>query len=411
MSELTCNKYWHDKKVMYVSMHDVSLPNGPGVNEREFIGALLDEFKDRALCLIPSPAARIDLCERQELSFPRSVSFGGPLGKLFVQFGLFRLAMKHLSKHQYDLVVFRTGYFPWHIYLLTRFKKFNYVVKTAGLSGEGLRNKGGWKKLVATVLASLDYVFMKRILSGSLLVDACTKRLVDGVTDRYKLDSRRVVHIENATNTSLFDISDSDGARKKKGLERFSRVVGYVGGSPSERGAKELVEALPEILEKFPGAGALIVGDDRGMGAVKVKAEHLGVSDSVFFVGQVPYDDVPGWMACLDVGIAFDDPEKLKITGNSNQKVRQYLASGIPVVVSQGGNEFVSSNNLGSVIDHQRKELVVRSIIDWLAISKSEERAFKARSRSYAMQNLSVSHALQERLSFWQENMPKRVSG
>ena len=42
--------------ILYISSVDVSIGNGPGVNEREFILALYRAIGDRAHFLIPRPA-------------------------------------------------------------------------------------------------------------------------------------------------------------------------------------------------------------------------------------------------------------------------------------------------------------------------------------------------------------------
>ena len=43
-------------RFIYITEYDISIDNGPGINEREFVKSLYKELKEQIVCVIPSPA-------------------------------------------------------------------------------------------------------------------------------------------------------------------------------------------------------------------------------------------------------------------------------------------------------------------------------------------------------------------
>jgi hypothetical protein len=77
----------------------------------------------------------------------------------------------------------------------------------------------------------------------------------------------------------------------------------------------------------------LIVGDGTGMQRLRDEAGDL-VGRRVFFTGQVPYQDVPAWLAAMDVASL---PQSTDQVGSFRYttKLPEYLAAGLPVVMSR----------------------------------------------------------------------------
>ncbi len=392
-------------KVLYVAYNDLSLPNGPGVNEYEFLNALALRFGPKLTALLIEPINQIKLHDRSNYQFLPRASLPAPFNHLFNQFSIFWSVFSVLRHSSVDLVIFRITFMPWFLFILHKLFRFKYVIKTAGLGAENLKSIGGWRKFVASVLGVLDRFFTRYALNNAVAVDACTSQLVMGIMRKYDVPAHKIIKVENATNTDKFRPQLAVDARCQIGLANFSKLVGYVGGSPSLRGAKELILVLPELLEVYPGLGVLIVGYDRGLADLEKNVIEAGLDKHIIFTGSVPYSEVPKYISSLDVGVAFDDWEKLKITGNSNQKIRQYISSGKPVVASPGGNEFLENNGLGNLVDHTNNSAVAENLLYWLNLSEVEVKKHSHLAREYAENHLSVDGALERRLVFWNKNL------
>jgi glycosyltransferase involved in cell wall biosynthesis len=81
-------------------------------------------------------------------------------------------------------------------------------------------------------------------------------------------------------------------------------------------GIQTLVKALPLLCEQIPELMVDIVGEGEYQSTLEEMASDLGVRDRLNFVGQVPHEDVPSYIARAHVGIApmIDDvgaPNKL----------------------------------------------------------------------------------------------------
>ncbi|HEY6168151.1 MAG TPA: glycosyltransferase family 4 protein [Verrucomicrobiae bacterium] len=77
--------------------------------------------------------------------------------------------------------------------------------------------------------------------------------------------------------------------------------IGVFGRVRSQKGTDRFVEAMCQLLPRYPDFTAVVVGkvtpDQRGFAdALKVRAETAGLKDRVVFLGECPADDVPLWL-------------------------------------------------------------------------------------------------------------------
>ena len=174
-------------------------------------------------------------------------------------------------------------------------------------------------------------LLVKRIVQCSVAVDSCTDNLVRMHRQSFELPAEKISLVENATNVRRFAPQDKWLARSGLHLEQFDPILGYVGGYPAERGGMQMLETASRLAKEYPRLGIVIVGDDSD-GRLRILARERGLGQRTVLPGVVPYDLVPGFVNCFDVCFALDRPERFLVTGNSYQKVRQYLACGKAVI-------------------------------------------------------------------------------
>jgi len=239
--------------ICYISNVDISLPNGPGVNEREFVVSLSESLANRFLFILPKPKNIFDRMPFKCFFYP--VIRQGLFKNTFFQIvpTSFMQIIKYLKasrKNKIDLVVFRLNYPSLFCVLYMRLIKQNYVIKTLGSTGLNLEKRSS--NVLRFIVKKIKF-YSKKLPEGKLL------------------------KVENSVNIKRFYPKNKKDAKLKLGLDRFDKIVGYVGGSPSKRGAKQLVEISPKLKEQHLKWGIVIVGDDFQTHILKKRAKQLAI--------------------------------------------------------------------------------------------------------------------------------------
>ncbi|UCC50647.1 MAG: glycosyltransferase [Anaerolineaceae bacterium] len=388
-------------RILYVSSVDISVGNGPGVNEREFVVALDRAIGDRAHFLIPRPVDEVpeiplDRCSfslpHQEHSYVRYPAH--VLSQM-------KTADRILSRDHFDLLVFRLDLLPFAPLYITSRHNIPYALKTVG---QGLLNTLGEKGgLLGKPLMEMNRQLVRRLVAKSLVADSVSKAQVAFLQDVLKLDSEKIEWIDNAVNTDRFFPSSTTEARERLGLAKFSPIVGYVGTRPWERGGMQLVETAPELLARYPHLGLVILGDGDALDSLERKARELQVDEHCVFAGYVPFPEVPHYVNSLDVGVSIS--LRSDRFAASELKVRQYLACGKPVVVSPGSNDFLATEKLGSTVQPTDLKALAVELEHWFSIEGDERARFENRAMGYISENLSMEAAINRRLDLWSERL------
>ena len=93
-----------------------------------------------------------------------------------------------------------------------------------------------------------------------------------------------------------------------------------------DRGAEELVAAM----EYLSGVHLIIAGDGRAISQLKA----ITRSEKVSFLPKMPYDELRSLTVCCDLGLSIDKPVHQNYKFSLPNKVFDYAAAGIPILVS-----------------------------------------------------------------------------
>lgn len=387
-------------RILYISSTDVSIGNGPGVNEREFILALYEMIGERAHFLIPRPKEKIadlpvDACTYCMPYKRHPLNYWGHTASQV------RQANKLLSQQKFDLVVIRLTLFPISSLSITRRHHVPHAIKTLGVGPLNVLDEKGW--WFGSSLNKVNHKMFKHMVSKALVSDTDSTLHVEALQQKLGVNSNSIVWIDNTVNVHRFFPSPTRDARKELGLTQFDPIIGYIGSRPWERGGMQLIEAAPELLSKYPDLGVVIIGDGKELENMKERALKLKVADRCRFEGYVPFDRIPLYVNSLDVGASISLHEDRRV--NSELKVRQYLACGKPVVISPGSNEFVVEENFGSVVEPTDIQSIETELERWLSMSSDEREAFSQRAVEYMRHNLSMEAAVAKRIELWNERL------
>jgi glycosyltransferase involved in cell wall biosynthesis len=135
----------------------------------------------------------------------------------------------------------------------------------------------------------------------------------------------RVRALLDGVDTSVFSPQPQAEIRERLGLPARVPVVSYLGLLNSYQGVDLLLEAAALLKGQGARVHYLIMGfpDE----AYRVKAESMGLADSVTFTGRVAYHEAPLYLCAGDVAVS----PKVSLT-EANGKLFNYIACGLPTV-------------------------------------------------------------------------------
>ncbi len=130
-------------------------------------------------------------------------------------------------------------------------------------------------------------------------------------------------------------------ALQSTALPRFEgTTLGYVGSFKRWHGLEDLVDAAKHFAER--PLRWVMVGDGPERPRIEQLASDAGVLDRFVFSGSIDYEQVPGWVAAMDVCLAPFHPSQHSGSNGSfvldPLKVFEYLAMGKPTITINSEN-------------------------------------------------------------------------
>ncbi|MEY3972934.1 MAG: hypothetical protein RJA71_246 [Actinomycetota bacterium] len=162
--------------------------------------------------------------------------------------------------------------------------------------------------------------------------------------------------------------SESAQLKAELGLTE-KKVLVSVGRLVHRKGQDTLVEALPLILKEIPDAHLMFVGEGPRKKFMQQRAEKLGVSSHITFIGRIHYQDLPKYIC---VGDIFAMPSRSRLAGLEVEGLGiVYLeasACGLPVLggLSGGAPDAVIDGQTGLVVDGTSPQAVARAAVHLL---------------------------------------------
>ncbi len=379
------------QRLIYCTAHDISRPNGPGVNERQFITSLYALLGDRAVFVLPRPSLPLPA------SFPgRACHFFSP--GLSRELGLFLALRRAWRARPGSLMVLRAGNSPLPLAPALFFLLFRprLVIKTVDAyfthSFPGKHSRFSCWFLRRRLLA-----FLLRRAEG---LDTVSAFFRDKLAELYGKDlPGRLRIVDNGVDLSLFRPLDKAGMRRELGLSGFSQLIGYAGARAWDWGGAAALKALDLLVKDFSGLGLLILSNDgRDIDRLRAEAESLGLGRRLVLAGPVPLDRVPGYLNALDLALSLRPDEAC-----AELKLRQAIACGRPVLFRNPVNAFVVEHDLGSRVEGDDPAELAAAAAGWLRrlADPGSAELIAQRLAAYAAEHLDINRMNRFRLDFW----------
>ena len=211
-----------------------------------------------------------------------------------------------------------------------------------------------WEKLRRRVV----YRLVSR--HGTLI--AVSKDLKQFICDKVGIPEKRVEVIYNGV-TPAQTIADEEIQKCKAELEVSGcyPLLGVVGSLYPVKGHRFLLEAMPEILRRWPNARLLVIGRGELEVALKEQVAQLAIDANVHFLGM--RQDVPRLLSILDVFVLPSLSEGLSLA------LLEAMASGKPVVATRvGGNpELIDHGRTGFLIQPEDEKDLAANLLNLLS--------------------------------------------
>lgn len=171
------------------------------------------------------------------------------------------------------------------------------------------------------------------------------------------------------------------------------RVIVSVGRLVHRKGQDKLIESLPKILQSFPEAVLLLVGEGPIKQMLKNTAKQLGVTNNVIFAERVQHIDLPDYI-CL--GEVFAMPVRSRFAGLEVEGLGiVYLeasACALPVIVgnSGGATDAVIDSVTGLLVDGSDTDQIADAVCKLLT-DQSRAKAMGLAGRGWVIENWQIN--------------------
>jgi glycosyltransferase involved in cell wall biosynthesis len=291
-------------------------------------GPLVEEARTLGFDVQILPTGRL----RQPIRYTRAV---GQLARLFRQKQV-TLVLSWMGKaHLYGGVAARVGGIP------------------AIWFQHGIPQRRAWMDRLIT-----------RIPAAGVL--ACSQAAAEA--QRQLRPERSIIVVYPAVDLSAFDpdsLPTPVEARRQLGLPENGPLIGMVGLLQRWKGMHTLIQAMPQILERYPEASAVIVGGRHELepdyeDELRKLIRRRGLQDRVWLARF--QTDIPRWMRAMDVVVHASDREPFGVV------VLEAMALGKPVVAgAEGGpREIITEGVDGLLAPYEDVETLARQIRRYL---------------------------------------------
>ncbi|MEL6787066.1 MAG: glycosyltransferase [Cyanobacteria bacterium J06607_15] len=210
------------------------------------------------------------------------------------------------------------------------------------------------------------------------------------------IDPSKIVLLPNGVDIQFLD---PQLHQPKRVFADFT--IGFVGSLYAWAGLGLLLEVMAELETAGHNLSLVIVGDGEMKDAWSEQADDLGLAERVKFVGRVPWQEVPQYIAGCDIGYSGQIQLQIGKMYLSPMKLYEYMSMAKPVVASafEDAQRLVQEEETGFLFQPGDKQSLKQALIkavenrDRLTAMGTAARTQIAAEHSWANR---VEHLLQE---------------
>lgn len=188
-----------------------------------------------------------------------------------------------------------------------------------------------------------------------------------------KIYDREVFVIPNGINLERFENLSKEVSRKRLKIKEAEKIIIFIGGMRPVKGIKYLIEAMKIVTDKNKNKRLFIVGDGEERKYLEDLVRNLNLEKYITFIGKVPNEKIPEYMAASDVFVLPSLSEGLPVT------VLEAMASGLPIVATnvRGLPEIIKNGENGFLVKPKSTEQIAEKVLLLLEDDVLRERISK----------------------------------
>ena len=193
------------------------------------------------------------------------------------------------------------------------------------------RKAGG--NTFSCVLAKFQAIALPLVMRQSDLVLPISEGMKENLSAK-GLSKSRMMPLPLGVNPDLFSpLTDGETVRRRYGLGQ-SQLVIYLGTLDKLRQLEVIILSLHRLKQYKPGTKLVVVGDGDDRTNLQNLAIRLGLTNDVLFTGQVPYFEVPQFIAAASIALSPIPPLDIyKVS--SPCKLFEYMGMAKPAVANE----------------------------------------------------------------------------
>jgi glycosyltransferase involved in cell wall biosynthesis len=145
----------------------------------------------------------------------------------------------------------------------------------------------------------------------------------------------RIHVLPNAVDAERFSAAATSTKIRGRYQLEGKHVIGFVGSLKPWHGTDTLVAAFAQLQRTAPHAHLLIVGEGPARNDLEQAARGLQLNGAITFTGNVPHEEIPHYVAAMDVTVAPYVPSEHFYF--SPIKIFEYMVMAKPVVAGKIG--------------------------------------------------------------------------
>jgi len=160
-------------------------------------------------------------------------------------------------------------------------------------------------------------------------------------------------------DTELFKPMERRTAREILGLPQEHFIILFVGGLDPLKSPQLLLQAFSIFKKQFPNSLLLYIGKGSLEELLRKKAERLGLTGDVLFLGRVPNERLLLFYNASDVFVLPSHYEGMSVVALES------LACGTPIVVTEinGVSDFIKDGVQGFILKEANEDTIVDALL------------------------------------------------
>ncbi|MBN4049042.1 glycosyltransferase family 4 protein [archaeon AH-315-M20] len=256
--------------------------------------------------------------------------------------------------------------------ILKKLSKIPLLVSVHGSDLFPLRNKL-FKKLQNIVMKNADYVTVNSNATKNELIK------------RFPAYSSKIKIIPMGVDINLFK---KRKIQKPKKYEK-NRILLFVGRLSDQKGLQYLVESMSDLVKYDSNIKLLVIGEGPYEKILRQRADSLGVTDNIVFLGSVPTSKVVEYHNFADIFIL---PSLSNKTGTEalGLSLLEAMASGCAVIgTNVGGISFAIKDGYNGLLVKQKDQHALSHAIITLLKNKQKSLNLGKNAAKFVRENYS----------------------